>query len=91
MIFGATDAEGIVMWDMILGLFHLPLWFINIAWPQFGPLILFEKVPGLYNISQSDIDIANIVKGFYIKPFPSIVTQDNLPQLVQLTTDAVFQ
>ena len=55
-----------------------------------GPFIVFEDLPGLDDIPQSDIDDANILKAFYVKPF-GIVTKDNLSQLVRLGTDAIFQ
>ena len=89
IIIGATNAEGIIVADVALGLLNVKPWMINIAWPLLGPLLVFDKLDPR-SISQNEIDVGNIVKGFYVKPF-GIVTENNYEQVIQMITDALFQ
>ena len=44
----------------------------------------------LDDITQNDIDLANKMRDFYVKPY-GIITSNNLGDVIDLATDALFQ
>jgi hypothetical protein len=67
LIIGATNGEGIL--DAMVTLMWRPI---------LGPALITEAFVG--DITQNDIDIANIVKAYYMKPL-RIITDSNYKEL----------
>ena len=87
LIIGNTDAEGILLADPIFGGAHIPAISLNLAWSSFGPLICSEVwVPSL--ATQNQLDLADVMKDFYLDGW---VSGSNLDKLIQLMTDSLFE
>ena len=67
LMIGNTNAEGILVADVVLGLLGVPPSLINLIWEILGPLMISEAY--LEDITQDDIDLANKARDFYMKPF----------------------
>ena len=63
---GNTNAEGILVADVVLGLLGVPPSLINLIWEILGPLMISEAY--LEDVTQDDIDLANKARDFYMKP-----------------------
>ena len=72
----------------VLGYLGVPASLINLIWEIVGPLMISEAY--LDDITQNDIDLANKMRDFYVKPY-GIITSNNLGGLIDLATDALFQ
>ncbi len=88
IIMGNTDAEGILVADVLFGLLGVPLISLNLAWPVVGPLLISEAY--LNQISEADTKISNDARMFYIKPF-GLISNQSMGPLVDMATDALFQ
>ena len=67
---------------------NIPPSLINLAWEIVGPLMISEAY--LDDITQFDIDLANKAREFYMKPY-GVITSNNLKELIDLSTDCLFQ
>jgi carboxylesterase type B len=88
LMIGNTNAEGILVADVVLGYLGVPVSLINLIWEIVGPLMISEAY--LDDITQNDIDLANKMRDFYVKPY-GIITSNNLGDIIDLATDALFQ
>lgn len=88
LIIGNTDKEFILIADILIGLLGVTPTMIQLGWPVIGPMLLTETYA--QDVTLNDIAFANEIKNFYIKPF-GIFTHNNLEELLDMATDALFQ